>query len=97
VQQGDWLPATGGYNVRMDATAKKLFEDALTLPDGERAELAASLIASLDQGADEDAQAAWDTEIARRVSELDEGSVRPVPWAEARRIIAGDSDEAPGS
>jgi len=81
----------------MNAAAKKLFEDALCLPDGERAELAASLIASLDQGADEDAQAAWDTETTRRVSELDQGSVRPVPWAEARRIIAGGSDEAPGS
>lgn len=79
----------------MDATAKKLFEDALTLPDGERAELAASLIASLDRQVDEDARAAWDAEIARRLAGLDSGSVTPIPWAEARRMIAGQGDAAP--
>ena len=38
---------------------------------------------------DEDAEAAWATEISRRVQELDSGAVRAVPWAEARRRIVG--------
>jgi len=97
MQRGDLLPAMGEYNVRMNAPAKKLLEDALTLPDGERAELAASLIASLDRQVDEDARAEWEAEITRRLAELDNGSVTPIPWTEARRMIAGESDAAPNA
>ena len=71
----------------MDTT--KLFEEALKLPPEVRAALAGSLIDSLDEVVDEDAEAVWATEIARRVQELDSGAVRAVPWAEARRRIVG--------
>jgi len=71
----------------MDTT--KLLEEALKLPPEARAALAGSLIDSLDEVVDEDAEAAWATEISRRVQELDSGSVRTVPWAEARRRIVG--------
>ncbi|MEE9293961.1 MAG: addiction module protein [Phycisphaerae bacterium] len=76
----------------MTTNAIKLLEDALGLPDGDRADLAARLIDSLDQEADEDAPSAWDAEIARRIAHLDGGSVRPVPWPEARRTILGMPD-----
>lgn len=76
----------------MNETSQQLYTDALRLPEGERAELAASLIASLDPEADPEAAAAWDTEIARRVAELDSGTAKTVSWTEARRRILEDAD-----
>jgi putative addiction module component (TIGR02574 family) len=76
----------------MNTAAKKLYDNALQLPDSERAELAAWLIESLDPEVDHDADAAWDTEIKRRIEELDSGAVTAVPWPEARRMILGLSD-----
>jgi putative addiction module component (TIGR02574 family) len=76
------------------ARLENLLTQALALAASERAELAARLIDSLDQSVDEDASAAWDAEIARRVSELDSGSVKPVPWPELRRRLLGRLDDA---
>ena len=67
----------------------ELLREALKLPPEARAALAGSLIDSLDQEVDEGAEAAWEAEIERRLAELDSGSVKPVPWSEARRRIAG--------
>lgn len=53
----------------------------LALPTEDRAALAESLLASLDARVDEDAEAAWVTEIGRRVAELDARTVRTIPWA----------------
>jgi hypothetical protein len=36
----------------------------------------------------EDAEAAWATEVNRRVAELDSGAVKTVPCAEVRRRLA---------
>ena len=73
----------------MTSATRKLIEQALKLPPEARAALAGSLWQSLDDTVDEDATEAWETEIARRVRELDDGSVKSIPWSEARRIIAG--------
>ncbi len=67
----------------------KLLNEALKLSPEERAALAASLLDSLEEAVDEDAEAAWAREIAKRVQELDSGVVTPVPWTEARRRILG--------
>ena len=37
---------------------------------------------------DEDAEAAWATEVNRRLAELDSGAVKTIPWAEVRRRLA---------
>jgi len=66
---------------------KRVFEDALQLPPEARAALAAELIGTLDDEADSDAEAAWSQEIRRRLDEVDAGTVRPIPWSEARRRI----------
>jgi len=66
-----------------------LLKEAMELPPEARAALAGSLIDSLDDQVDEDAELAWDAEIARRIRELDEGKVKLVPWAEARRRLTG--------
>ncbi len=66
-----------------------LLKEALKLPPEARAALAGYLLESLDQEVDEGAEAAWQVEIDRRLRELDSGKVKPIPWSEARRKIAG--------
>lgn len=73
--------------------SQQLLDDALGLPDEQRAALAAMLIASLDESVDEDAEAAWATEIAQRLREVQSGAVRTIPWSQARQMIV--SDERP--
>jgi putative addiction module component (TIGR02574 family) len=46
------------------------------------------LLDSLDTEVDEDAEAAWATEVNRRVAELDSGAVKSIPWTEVRRRLA---------
>lgn len=73
----------------MEPDAAKLLQEALQLSPEARAALAAALWESLEEEVDEDAEAAWAAEIAKRVHDLDSGRVAPVPWAEARRMILG--------
>ncbi len=75
------------FAVRTDTS--KLLEKALKLPAEARAALAGSLIESLDEVIDENAEAAWAEEIARRVRELDSGKAKTIPWSRARRTILG--------
>jgi putative addiction module component (TIGR02574 family) len=65
--------------------ASELLKHALTLSDKERAELASSLIDSLDPMVDPDAETAWQEEIARRLADIDSGRVKSIPWDEVRR------------
>lgn len=69
----------------MTQEAQDLLRKALSLPESERAELAGSLIASLDSTIDSDADAAWQEEISRRAKDLHEGKVHAVPWDEVQR------------
>jgi putative addiction module component (TIGR02574 family) len=71
----------------MSRETSSLLRKALTLPAAERAELAGSLIDSLDGTKDRGVQAAWDEEIARRMEELDSGSAKPVALEAARRRL----------
>ena len=70
--------------------AKDLLSNALDLDITDRAELAAQLIASLDGEHDEDVEAAWAVEIERRMTEIDGGTVRTVPWADAKARIEAE-------
>lgn len=69
----------------MTALAEKLNTELDQLPIEDRAELASFLIQSLDEGADPDAQAAWDVELARRAEELRTGKVVGIP---AEKVFA---------
>ncbi|MGH8542353.1 MAG: addiction module protein [Gammaproteobacteria bacterium] len=71
----------------MKRDATEILREALDLPPEARAALAGSLIVSLEEQIDEDAEQAWVEEIARRVAEVDSGNVELVPWAEARRRL----------
>jgi len=60
--------------------AQELLKKALALPDKERADLAGTLIDSLDHTVDENAEAAWQEEAARRLDEVQSGRVKTIPW-----------------
>jgi putative addiction module component (TIGR02574 family) len=72
--------------MRLDAI--ELLKQALTLPVEERAELAVSLVESLDSTSNESVKAAWDEEIIRRMDDLDSGRVKPVSFKDARRRLS---------
>jgi putative addiction module component (TIGR02574 family) len=64
----------------MNIESHNLLEQALALPDTDRAALAASLFRSLDTEIDKDADELWDNEIKRRLDEIRSGKVELVPW-----------------
>lgn len=72
----------------MTRETSEILKKALALPPEARAALAGSLLDSLDEEINEDAEEQWNLEIARRIKELDAGKVKPIPWADARRRIA---------
>ena len=72
----------------MNREVSELLERALSLPAEARAALAGSLLESLDDQVDANAEEEWNLEIARRIQELDSGHAKTIPWAEARRQIA---------
>ena len=78
----------------MTSKAKKLLDEALRLRPLEREALAGQLFDSLGTD-DPDAEAAWQKEIDRRITALGQGKVKPIPWAEARRMIFGDGNDSP--
>jgi len=72
---------------RVSKEGEKLLEDALKLDLPERAALAAELLASLDGAPDEDAEAAWAAEIARRAARARSGDDPGRPWSEVRARV----------
>ena len=76
----------------MVASAKKLFERALSLDDRERAELVGLLLGSIEDYAEDGVEEAWVDEISRRVSELDSGLVQMVTWGKVRSEVFAVSD-----
>ena len=59
-----------------------ILKEALKLPPEARAALAGTLLDSLDDTVDQDAETAWEAEIVMRLKEIDEGKINMVPWAE---------------
>jgi putative addiction module component (TIGR02574 family) len=67
---------------RMSEMLAELKKKASQLSDAERAELALSLIESLDGPADPDVEEAWRIEIERRIGQIDRGEVQLIPGDE---------------
>ena len=75
----------------MSDRAQALLREALTLPPEERADVAAELLASLDDSTVEDpaaVQAAWAKEIERRARRVLAGESAGEPWEDVRDLIA---------
>jgi putative addiction module component (TIGR02574 family) len=68
-----------------NATLEKIRSEALRLPESERAELAHSLVVSLDGVPDANADSAWDAEIQRRLVDVDAGTAELIDRDEFRR------------
>lgn len=66
----------------MDTQAEQILQTALGLHPNDRAEIAASLVQSLDEGVDRDVDVAGAGEISLRTHAIDAGQVQLVPWDE---------------
>ena len=66
----------------MASVLTELKEKASQLSEAERAELALSLIESLDGPADPDAEEAWRLEIEYRIGQIERGEVQLIPGDE---------------
>ena len=73
----------------MSSGGSRFLEEALKLPDEERADLAAALLESLDGPPDSSVEEAWREELALRLQEVRDGSVKLVPWQELRQKLQG--------
>ena len=71
----------------MTRATETVLANALLLEPGERAELAAELLASLDGPAEADANSAWAAEIKRRSEALDAGSTDLEAWENVKERI----------
>ncbi len=71
------------------ATKEDLLSDVLRLPPEERAEVAHTLLLSLEDGREDpaEAQVEWSAELERRAREVLGGSVKTVPWEEVEERI----------
>jgi putative addiction module component (TIGR02574 family) len=72
----------------MTSRAQELLREALSLPIDERADVAAELLASLDDVGSEDVarvEAAWAAEIERRARRVMAGESAGIPWEDVRR------------
>lgn len=67
------------YDIAVTTNTRKVFEDALRLEPNDRAQLAAQLLASLDEG-EEQVEAAWAVEIQRRAAEARENPDDDEDW-----------------
>ena len=78
------------YNALMSNRAQELLREALTLPPDERADVAAELLASLDEPTENPAEveAAWAAEIERRARRVLSGESAGEPWEDVRDRIA---------
>ena len=63
----------------MNRSAQEILEDARQLPPSEVNWLIENLLQEGDGGADAEIEAAWDSEIKRRLDEIDSGAVEMVP------------------
>ena len=71
----------------MSRTFTDVWKEAAELSEEDRAALAGLLIESLEGEPDPDIEAAWAAEIARRVAELDAGTVESIPWERVRQRL----------
>jgi putative addiction module component (TIGR02574 family) len=70
---------------QMTPEVSRLLEKALSLSIEEQEALADSLISNLGGKVDEGVQAAWETEIEKRIADLDSGKAKTTSWSEVRR------------
>lgn len=74
----------------MSPKAQQVLREALALSPRARADIAGTLLRSLDVEDDPEIEKAWAREVERRLKEIESGKVKLVPWAQVgRRLRAG--------
>ena len=76
------------FNEGMSGRAHALLQEVVALPVKERADVAAQLLASLDEAAEKEpteVEAAWAEEIERRARRVLSGASAGIPWEDVRR------------
>ena len=71
----------------MPTPVEKMFDEALSLPTEMRAELADRLLGSLNIPTRSEIDEAWAEEAERRLQEVADGSVKPIPGEEVFREL----------
>ncbi|NWG12885.1 MAG: addiction module protein [Acidobacteria bacterium] len=77
----------------MTEDVAELFKRASDIPEKERAALAGLLIESLESEREPGVEAAWIEEIQRRISDLDAGAVKTIPWQKVQAKLLRLLDE----
>ena len=77
----------------MARDANGLLEEALQLPEDERALLAGELLLSLHPEADPDVEAAWEAEIDRRLDSFEAERPRSAAWRDVKAKIQRDQKD----
>ena len=77
----------------MERNLKEVFQEAVQLPERDRATLAALLIETLDPVSEPDVEAAWSEEIKRRLAEVDAGKVELISWEDVRAELFAQTNE----
>jgi len=81
----------------MTRHAETVLQQALTLPEEERAKIAGALLESLEPVPEADVETAWRQEVAARMAVLEAGEVKTTPWEEIRdRLLARLSERRQG-
>jgi putative addiction module component (TIGR02574 family) len=81
----------------MAPSAERLLQEALTLSEDARVDLAQALLESVEhEPSDEDTDVAWAAEARRRLEQVRSGAVKPVRWEEAEGLIFDPSDDPKG-
>jgi putative addiction module component (TIGR02574 family) len=73
----------------MSAVLKQIHDLLPSLSEGERGQLLNELLQDMDGPADEDVEAAWEAEIARRLDEVESGTAKLVTREELFRYMDG--------
>jgi putative addiction module component (TIGR02574 family) len=71
----------------MAPKAQQVLQQALRLPPKARADIASTLLHSLDRHEDADVDEALAAELERRVKDVESGRAKLIPWARARRSL----------
>jgi putative addiction module component (TIGR02574 family) len=78
----------------MERNLKEVLQDAVQLPERDRAALAGLLIETLDPVSESDVEAAWSEEIKRRLAEVDAGTVELISWEDVRAELFAQPNES---
>jgi len=70
-----------------------ILDEALRMPEQDRAVIALRLLSSLDDARDLGVEAAWQQEARRRLHDFDADPNLGIPWEEARKRLIGSSGE----